>query len=151
MMAQSCYNPEAAVGIWQRMEESERAEPPQFLSTHPSHHNRQQKIREWQEYYPIAVPSLYTNTFPGSQKRVKKEKCLTVKVFWAMVCSAFSRVSLQGAILTLSQRMTSEELLASFAGSLEGTIFFFARGYYLMNFSSLGLNLFGPPSFTLIP
>lgn len=48
MMAQSCYNPEAAVGIWQRMEESERAEPPQFLSTHPSHHNRQQKIREWQ-------------------------------------------------------------------------------------------------------
>jgi len=68
----------------------------------------------------------------GSQKRVKKEKCLTVKVFWAM-------------------RMTSEELLVSSAGSLEGTIFFFARGYYLMNFSSLSLNLFGPPSFTLIP
>jgi hypothetical protein len=38
---------------------------------------------------------------------------------------SLSRVSLQGAILTLSQRMTSEELLASFAGSLEGTIFFF--------------------------
>ena len=68
-----------------------------------------------------------------------------------MVRSAFSRGSLQGTILTLSQRMTSEELLVSFAGSLEGTIMFLARRYYLMDFSSLSLNLFGPSSFTLIP
>ena len=36
-----------------------------------------------------------------------------------------------GAILTLSQRMTSKELLVGFAGSLEGTVMFFARRYYL--------------------
>ena len=55
-----------------------------------------------------------------------------------------------GAILTLSQRMTSKELLVSFAGSLEGTMIFFACRYYLTSFSSLSLNLFDPSSFTLI-
>lgn len=48
MMAESCYNPEAAVGLWARMEKQEEGSvPPQFLSTHPSSHNRQGKIREW--------------------------------------------------------------------------------------------------------
>ncbi|OCK77172.1 hypothetical protein K432DRAFT_384901 [Lepidopterella palustris CBS 459.81] len=47
MMAQSCYNPEAAVGLWERMAMAERGGPPQFLSTHPSNYNRQQKIKEW--------------------------------------------------------------------------------------------------------
>jgi len=46
-MAQSCYNPDAAVGLWARMERAAQGEPPQFLSTHPSNHNRQEKIREW--------------------------------------------------------------------------------------------------------
>ncbi|OCL07150.1 hypothetical protein AOQ84DRAFT_398627 [Glonium stellatum] len=49
--AEADYIDLTAVGIWQRME-SERAEPPQFLSTHPSHHNRQQKIREWASLVP---------------------------------------------------------------------------------------------------
>lgn len=47
MMAQSCYNPDAAVGLWARMEKEEQFAPPQFLSTHPSSHNRQDRIREW--------------------------------------------------------------------------------------------------------
>ncbi|KAF2498004.1 hypothetical protein BU16DRAFT_559721 [Lophium mytilinum] len=47
MMAQSCYNPEAAVRLWQRMAQAQKGEPPQFLSTHPSNHNRQEKIQEW--------------------------------------------------------------------------------------------------------
>jgi predicted Zn-dependent protease len=47
MMASSCYNPEAAARLWQRMSEIQKGEPPQFLSTHPSNHNRQEKIREW--------------------------------------------------------------------------------------------------------
>lgn len=53
MMAKACYNPQAALGLWQRMEQSEqnRGAPPQFLSTHPSVHNRIDKIREW---LPIA-------------------------------------------------------------------------------------------------
>lgn len=48
MMAESCYDPKAAMGLWARMEEQEQGQtPPQFLSTHPSNHNRLDKIREW--------------------------------------------------------------------------------------------------------
>lgn len=47
MMAEACYNPEAAVGLWGRMEKAEESAPPQFLSTHPSSHNRMEKIRSW--------------------------------------------------------------------------------------------------------
>lgn len=53
MMAESCYDPSAAMGLWSRMEQEEknmtagRGAPPQFLSTHPSSHNRLEKIRDW--------------------------------------------------------------------------------------------------------
>lgn len=49
MMAESCYNPEAAVRFWDRMHqvESKTGAPPQMLSTHPSSVNRQQQLREW--------------------------------------------------------------------------------------------------------
>lgn len=47
MMAESCYKPEAAMGLWARMEEEEKDAPPQFMSTHPSNHNRLEQIREW--------------------------------------------------------------------------------------------------------
>lgn len=49
MMAESCYNPEAAVRFWDRMHqvETKTGAPPQMLSTHPSSVNRQQQLREW--------------------------------------------------------------------------------------------------------
>jgi metalloendopeptidase OMA1, mitochondrial len=47
MMAESCYDPQAAVGLWARMEKAEQGAPPQFLSTHPSSHNRMEQIRDW--------------------------------------------------------------------------------------------------------
>ena len=47
MMAESCYDPKAAMGLWSRMEKEEKGAPPQFLSTHPSSHNRLDKIRDW--------------------------------------------------------------------------------------------------------
>jgi predicted Zn-dependent protease len=47
MMAQGCYRPEAALEFWARMEKSGQGGPPQILSTHPSNHNRGEKIREW--------------------------------------------------------------------------------------------------------
>jgi len=48
MMAESCYDPHAALGLWERMEKEEKGRvPPQFLSTHPSSHHRLDKIREW--------------------------------------------------------------------------------------------------------
>lgn len=47
MMSQSCYDPQEAVNFWGRMEEHEKNSPPQFLSTHPSNHNRMEKMRIW--------------------------------------------------------------------------------------------------------
>ncbi|KAH8719310.1 mitochondrial metalloendopeptidase OMA1 [Phaeosphaeriaceae sp. PMI808] len=47
MMAQGCYRPEAAMDFWNRMEKQGQHGPPQILSTHPSNHNREEKIREW--------------------------------------------------------------------------------------------------------
>ncbi|THY34900.1 hypothetical protein D6D01_01771 [Aureobasidium pullulans] len=47
MMSQACYDPSAAVGLWSRMHDAEEGAPPQFLSTHPSSHNRMEKIQSW--------------------------------------------------------------------------------------------------------
>lgn len=47
MMSQGCYRPEAAMEFWSRMEQLGQKGPPQILSTHPSNHNREEKIREW--------------------------------------------------------------------------------------------------------
>lgn len=48
MMADACYDPEAAVELWGRMEAEEKGQaPPQFMSTHPSSHGRMERIKEW--------------------------------------------------------------------------------------------------------
>ncbi|KAI8608434.1 peptidase family M48-domain-containing protein [Chytriomyces sp. MP71] len=47
LMAQACYNPDAAVEMWKRMKMVEKGQPSQFLSTHPSHETRIEKISEW--------------------------------------------------------------------------------------------------------
>lgn len=40
MMAQSCYNPEAAIPFWQRMSQANKNAPLQLLSIHPSDQSR---------------------------------------------------------------------------------------------------------------
>ncbi len=47
MMAESCYDPEAAVDLWTRMAQAEQGSPPQFLSTHPTSYNRRELIKQW--------------------------------------------------------------------------------------------------------
>lgn len=47
MMAESCYDPSAAVGLWKRMHAAEKGAPPQFLSTHPSSLGRMERIKGW--------------------------------------------------------------------------------------------------------
>jgi predicted Zn-dependent protease len=53
-MAMAGYNPQEAVGFWQRMAAAagSGAQPPEFLSTHPAHDTR---IRELQELIPEAM------------------------------------------------------------------------------------------------
>ncbi|KAF9890870.1 hypothetical protein FE257_005446 [Aspergillus nanangensis] len=46
MMSKACFNPEAAVDLWSRMQAAEKQAPPQFLSTHPSSSNRMETIRD---------------------------------------------------------------------------------------------------------
>jgi len=47
-MAQASYNPEAAVGLWERMEKAaEGRTPPEWLSTHPSPSTRITDLRAW--------------------------------------------------------------------------------------------------------
>jgi len=48
-MAKAGYDPRAALGFWQRMEQAarQRRAPPEFLSTHPSHGTRQRQIEQW--------------------------------------------------------------------------------------------------------
>ena len=54
-MAMAGYNPEAAIGFWERMASNDGAKPPEFLSTHPADETRIRKIRGWipeaMEYY----------------------------------------------------------------------------------------------------
>ena len=45
LAAQACYDPRAAKRVFARM--SGEGAPPEFLSTHPSHHTRLTKLDEW--------------------------------------------------------------------------------------------------------
>ncbi|OAG39538.1 hypothetical protein AYO21_06182 [Fonsecaea monophora] len=47
MMAEACYDPRGALDFWQRMKQASEMEPPQFLSTHPSHTSRAEQIKKW--------------------------------------------------------------------------------------------------------
>ena len=47
MAAKACYDPQAAVGLWQRMAKAEQYAPPQFLSTHPASKNRVTQLEHW--------------------------------------------------------------------------------------------------------
>ncbi|SPO05798.1 related to OMA1 - metalloendopeptidase of the mitochondrial inner membrane [Cephalotrichum gorgonifer] len=51
LMAEACYDPREAVHFWRRMEKAvnagDSAEIPEWMSTHPSHQSRVEKITEW--------------------------------------------------------------------------------------------------------
>ena len=46
LAAKAGYNPNAAISLWQKMGKVGGETPPQFLSTHPSPGNRQEKLAE---------------------------------------------------------------------------------------------------------
>lgn len=45
LMAIAGYHPEAAIGLWERMDEEGGERPPEFMSTHPSPQSRIEDIR----------------------------------------------------------------------------------------------------------
>jgi len=46
-MARAGYDPQGSIRFWERMERSGGAQPPEFLSTHPSHGHRIQQLEGW--------------------------------------------------------------------------------------------------------
>jgi predicted Zn-dependent protease len=51
-MAQAGYDPHEAIAFWERMERAGGNQPPEFMSTHPSHANR---IARLQQLMPRAL------------------------------------------------------------------------------------------------
>lgn len=45
--AEAGYDPHEAVRVWERMEAVGGGQPPEFLSTHPSHGTRIKQLRQW--------------------------------------------------------------------------------------------------------
>jgi len=58
-VARSCFNPEEAPKLWQRMGQASSGSPSEFMSTHPSHETR---IRQFSQWMPEAL-------------KVRAEKC----------------------------------------------------------------------------
>jgi predicted Zn-dependent protease len=61
LAAQAGYDPREAVHVWERMERAGGAQPPEFLSTHPSHGTRIADLQSWMpealELYAKATPA----------------------------------------------------------------------------------------------
>ena len=47
LAADAGYDPHEALHVWKRMEQMGQGQPPQFLSTHPSHSTRITQIEQW--------------------------------------------------------------------------------------------------------
>jgi predicted Zn-dependent protease len=62
LAARAGYDPRAAVTLWQKMAASSGGQPPQWLSTHPSHATR---IRDLEDYAQRVLP-LYEQTQRGA-------------------------------------------------------------------------------------
>lgn len=68
-MAKAGYDPREAIGFWQRMAKAAegKANPPEFLSTHPGHDTRMSNLRKWM---PEAV-QVYNNSQKAPNYRIK--------------------------------------------------------------------------------
>jgi metalloendopeptidase OMA1, mitochondrial len=71
MMARSCYDPQAAVEVWNRMEEANKAKIPEWMSTHPSNVNRVESITGWLSKAEDARESSNCSTTLDYQRQFK--------------------------------------------------------------------------------
>ncbi len=60
LAARAGYNPKAAISVWQKMKKiSKGNNPPEFLSTHPSHDTRIEELKSYTEVvYPLYLKTL---------------------------------------------------------------------------------------------
>ncbi|KAI0474387.1 peptidase family M48-domain-containing protein [Xylaria cf. heliscus] len=65
MMAEACYDPREALRFWERMKRIQQEEMPEWMSTHPSHDNRIQKIQGW---LPQALDKLSESDCQGNAR-----------------------------------------------------------------------------------
>jgi predicted Zn-dependent protease len=49
LAARGGYDPRAAVSLWEKMQRESKSQPPQFLSTHPSHATRISDLKGYSE------------------------------------------------------------------------------------------------------
>jgi metalloendopeptidase OMA1, mitochondrial len=66
-MARAGYDPRESIAFWQRMENTGRAQPPEFLSTHPSHGRR---IEQLQAEMPKALQEFDNASGAAKQARL---------------------------------------------------------------------------------
>ena len=54
LAAEAGYDPQEAIRVWQRMSAASQGQPPEFMSTHPSHETRIADLQQWMsEAMPI--------------------------------------------------------------------------------------------------
>ena len=66
LMARAGFNPRESVILWQKMEQANKGQPPEFLSTHPSHASR---IQDLQNRMPRALQLQQQASAMGKQPR----------------------------------------------------------------------------------
>jgi len=70
-MARAGYDPQESIRFWKRMESASGSQPPEFLSTHPSHGTRIQQLESWmpkamEEYSRVPHAESATPLSPGT-------------------------------------------------------------------------------------
>ncbi len=75
LMAAAGYDPRESVHFWERMQQiSKGAQPPQFLSTHPSHETRMRDLTRWMPealpLYEASPDQLKPKPLPGESVRL---------------------------------------------------------------------------------
>ncbi|TIA87728.1 hypothetical protein E3P99_03006 [Wallemia hederae] len=73
--ARACFDPEEAIRVWQRMSQAEGQAGMDFLSTHPGHENRIEKLREF---------------LPKAQKVYDSSECPQLSSFRSTFANAFA-------------------------------------------------------------
>lgn len=104
IMTQGCYKPQTAIEFWARMEEIGSQRPTQILDTHPSYHDRKEKLREW---------------LPKSIEKAEASECSGTSQFGMLLCSLdpfFSHQLPSDSLLVLIDAIPANQASSAFKG-----------------------------------